>query len=77
MRMCADYRALNKVLMKNKNPISLIAYLFDRLPEATFFTKLHWRSGYGQVRITVSDEGKMTCVLIMVHMSSLYIIQFD
>ena len=29
--MCVDYRALNKVTIKNKYPIPLAAKLFDRL----------------------------------------------
>ncbi|WP_303751582.1 hypothetical protein, partial [Acinetobacter baumannii] len=34
LRMCVDYRALNKVTIKNKYPIPLIADLFDRLGSA-------------------------------------------
>ena len=60
--MCVDYRALNKVTIKNKYPIPLIADLFDRLARATYFTKLDLRAGYWQVRIAEGDEGKTTCV---------------
>ena len=38
--MCVDYRALNKVTIKNKYPIPLAAELFDRLSKAEYFTKL-------------------------------------
>lgn len=62
MRMCVDYRALNKVTVKNKYPIPLVADLFDQLSKATYFTKLDLRSGYWQVRIAEGDEGKTTCV---------------
>ncbi|KAL0456567.1 UNVERIFIED_CONTAM: RNA-directed DNA polymerase [Sesamum latifolium] len=31
LRMCCDYRALNKIAMKNKYPIPLVADCFDRL----------------------------------------------
>ncbi|GKB53900.1 hypothetical protein Tco_0904653, partial [Tanacetum coccineum] len=37
--MCIDYRALNKVTIKNKYPIPLIADLFDQLGKARYFTK--------------------------------------
>ncbi|RVW62992.1 Transposon Tf2-12 polyprotein [Vitis vinifera] len=60
--MCVDYRALNKVTIKNKYSIPLAAELFDRLSKASYFTKLDLRSGYWQVRIAAGDEGKTTCV---------------
>ena len=46
LRMCVDYRALNKVTIKNKYSIPLAAELFDRLSKASYFTKLDLRSGY-------------------------------
>ena len=62
LRMCIDYRALNKVTVKNKYPIPLIADLFDQLGRAKYDTKLDLRSGYYQVRIAEGDEPKTTCV---------------
>ena len=60
--MCIDYWALNKVTVKRKYSIPLIADLFDQLGRAKFFTKLDLRSGYYQVRIAEGDEPKTTCV---------------
>lgn len=57
-----DYRALNKITVKNKYPRSLIEDLFNLLAKATYFSKLDLRSSYWQVRITERDEPKMTCV---------------
>lgn len=51
MWICLDYRVLNKVTIKNKYPIPLVADLFDRLCKATYFTKLDLRSEYWQVRV--------------------------
>ncbi|XP_057985426.1 uncharacterized protein LOC110653506 [Hevea brasiliensis] len=62
LRMCIDYRALNKVTVKNKYPIPHISDLFDRLGAARWFSKLDLRSGYYQVRIAKGDEPKMACV---------------
>ena len=45
LRMCVDYRALNKVTIKNKYPIPLAAELFDRLSKASYFSKLDPQSG--------------------------------
>ncbi|RVW70717.1 Retrovirus-related Pol polyprotein from transposon 17.6 [Vitis vinifera] len=60
--MCVDYRALNKVTIKNKYPIPLAIELFDRLSKASYFTKLDLRSDYWQVQIAAGDEEKTTCV---------------
>ena len=60
LRMCVDYRALNKVRVKNKYPVPLVADLFDRLSKASFFTKLDLRLGYWKVRIAEGDEPKTT-----------------
>ncbi|XP_049382777.1 uncharacterized protein LOC125847126 [Solanum stenotomum] len=62
LRLCIDYQALNKVTVKNKYPIPLIADLFDRLGKAKVFTKMDLRKGYYQIRIAEGDEPKTTCV---------------
>ena len=62
LRMCVDYRTLNKVTIKNKYMIPLAAELLDRLAKARYFTKLDLRSSYWQVRISKGDEAKTTCV---------------
>lgn len=40
LRLCIDYRVLNKVTVKNKYPIPLITNLFYRLGQAKYFTKV-------------------------------------
>ncbi|KAA3473699.1 DNA/RNA polymerases superfamily protein [Gossypium australe] len=55
MRMCIDYRQLNKVTIKNKYLLPKIDDLFDQLKGATVFSKIDPRSRYYQSRVTDSD----------------------
>ncbi|KAA3461708.1 Retrotransposon protein [Gossypium australe] len=60
MRLCIDYRQLNKVTMKNKYSLPRIDDLFDQLKGATVFSKIDLRSGYYKLRFKGSDVPKTT-----------------
>jgi hypothetical protein len=57
--LCADYRPLNAVTIKNKYPLPRIVILFDQLTRAQVFSKMDLRSGYHQIKIHAEDIPKM------------------
>ncbi|KAF5801008.1 putative nucleotidyltransferase, Ribonuclease H [Helianthus annuus] len=58
MRLCIDYRELNKVTIKNRYPLPRIDDLFDQLQGASYFSKIDLRSGYHQLRVRDEDVHK-------------------
>jgi len=58
MRLCVDYRQLNKVTIKNRYPLPWIDDLMDQLVGAEVFSKIDLRSGYHQIRVKAEDISK-------------------
>ncbi|KAH0765327.1 hypothetical protein KY285_001198 [Solanum tuberosum] len=58
MRMCIDYRQLNRVTIRNKYPLPRIDDLFEQLQGASVFSKINLRSGYHQLNIRPEDVPK-------------------
>jgi hypothetical protein len=58
LRLCIDFRQLNKMTVKNKYPLPRIDDLFDQLKDARIFSKIDLISRYHQVRIKEEDISK-------------------
>ena len=58
MRLCVDYRQLNKLTIANKYALLLMTELTDRGTGTTIFTKLDLKDAYHLLRIKEGDEWK-------------------
>ena len=56
LRLCVDYRGLNKITIKNRCPLPLINETLDRLVGAAYYTKLDLRDAYHRIRIKKGDK---------------------
>jgi hypothetical protein len=69
LRMCVDYRAFNKVTMKNQYPLPWIDDLFDQLSEVKVFSRIDLCSRYYQIWIAEGDEKRSLVAQGMAHIS--------
>jgi hypothetical protein len=60
LRLCIEFRKLNRSTMKKKYPLPRIDDLFDQLRESNICSKIDLRSRYHQVRIKEEDQFKGT-----------------
>jgi len=60
LRLCVDYRGLNKITIKNKYLLPLMRELSSRLGKANIFTKLDLNNDYYLIRMTEGEEWKTT-----------------
>lgn len=58
MRLCVDYRALNKATVKDVFPLPRIDDVFDQMRNARYFSKLDMQQGYHQMRVKPADVHK-------------------
>ena len=60
LRLCIDYRRLNRVTIKNRYPLQRIDDLFDPLSGAQVYYKIDLCTGYHQLRVREADIPKTT-----------------
>ena len=58
LRLCIDYRQLNRVTIRNQHPLPRIDELFNQLQGSRVYSKIDLRSGYHQLRVQESDVPK-------------------
>ena len=58
LRLCIDYRQLNRVTVKNRYLLPRIDDLFDQLRGARVYSKIDLRTGYHQLRVRETDIPK-------------------
>ncbi|GKA79352.1 hypothetical protein Tco_0785948 [Tanacetum coccineum] len=65
MRLCIDYRELNKITIRNRYPLPRIDDLFDQLQGAKHFSKIDLRSELPSLRVKEQDLQDCFCVHVM------------
>ena len=60
LRLCIDYRQLNKVTINNRYPLPRIDDLFDQLRGAQVYSKIDLHTSYHQLRVRETDIPKTT-----------------
>jgi hypothetical protein len=58
LRLCVDYRGLNKITILNSYPLLLMDELRDRVGGAILFSKIDLKTGFNLIRIKKGDEWK-------------------
>ena len=58
-QLCIDYQQLNRVTIKNRNPLLRIDDLFDQLRGARVYLKINLYTSYHQLRVREVDNPRM------------------
>jgi hypothetical protein len=58
LRLCVDYKGLNKITVKNRHSLLLVGEILNRLNGAAVYTKLDLKKIYYKIRIKKGDEWK-------------------
>ena len=58
IRLCVDFRNLNKVSLKDKYPLSKMDHIIQRVVGSSMISLLDGFSGYNQILIQLEDQAK-------------------
>jgi hypothetical protein len=58
LRLCVDYRGINKITIANRYPLPIMTELQDHVRGSKIFTKIDLKNGYHLIRIKEGDEWK-------------------
>ena len=58
LRLCVDYRQLNRATIRNQYPLPRIDELFDQQQGSRVYSKIDLRSGYHQLKVRENDVSK-------------------
>ena len=58
LRLCIDYRQLNRATIRNQYPLPRIDELIDQLQGSRVYSKIDLRSGYHQLKVRENDVSK-------------------
>ena len=58
LRLCIDYKQLNRFMIQNRYPLPRIDDLFDQLRGAQVYSKINLHTGYHQLRVRETDIPK-------------------
>jgi hypothetical protein len=56
IRFYVDYRALNKLMVKNRHALLLIDETINRLSDTKIYTKLDLKDAYYRIRMKVNNK---------------------
>ena len=58
LRLCIEYKQLNRATIRNQYPLPHIDELFDQLQGSRVYSKIDLRSGYHQLKVRENDASK-------------------
>jgi len=58
LRLCVNYRGLNKITVKNRYPLPLISEILNRASNTQYFSKIDLKDTYYRIRIKEGEEWK-------------------